>query len=58
MNPRFDYVQEIRVKLDGKFVGKIIRTKSLKYPYKPNGSKATGEEFVTIEEVKRSIEAE
>ena len=48
---------EMRVYLDRRRLG-AIRMHGNGYRYEPKGSKATGETFLTVEAVKRSIEAD
>ena len=45
----------ITVKLDGRVVGKIIRSKG-GYCYRPTGAKRTGAVFMSLGDVKRDIE--
>jgi len=48
---------EMRVYLDKRHIG-AIRMHGNGYRYEPKGSKATGETFMSVEAVRRSLEAE
>lgn len=49
----------IRVKLSGKFVGEIRKSRcGTGFVYQPKNSRLTGEKFKTVSEVKASIEGQ
>lgn len=55
--PKFEYIEWIKVKMDGKHIGDI-RPVDRGYAFFPKGSKISGDVFPTISAVERSLEAE